>query len=107
MKVIFPFAEHVPRLTPRKSSTPQSFFLRPAIWQIGQSLYVRDISFSTLTAGTIPAERILQVSMPNGEVAYEKEPAVFPKRKKDAVILDVSSKEISQGEADEVQTFRK
>ena len=79
------------------------FLLKPFLWQVGQSAYVKDISFSDLTEGEIPAERILQVTMANGQIHYEKEPATFPKRKKDKIVLDVSSKGISQSKVEEVQ----
>lgn len=79
------------------------FLLRPFIWQVGQRAYVKDINFSTLTEGTIPAERIFQVTMPDGQIGYEKELAVFPKPKKYQIILDVSSKGISQSKVEEVQ----
>ncbi len=84
-----------------------AFLLRPVIWQIGQSLYVRDINFNALTEGTILAERIFQVTMPNGQIRYEKESAIFPKRKKDHIVLDVSPKGISQDKAEEIQKLWK
>lgn len=80
-----------------------AFLLGPFLWQVGQRAYVKDINFSTLTKGKIPAERILQVTTANGHIGYEKELAVFPKRKKDKVILDVSSKGISRSKVEEVQ----
>ena len=80
-----------------------AFLLRPFIWQVGQSAYVRDVDFDALTQGTIPAERIFQVMVPNGETRYEKELAIFPKRKKDKIVLDVSSKGISQSKVEEIQ----
>lgn len=79
------------------------FLLRPFIWQIGQRAYVKDINFSALTEGTIPAERIFQVIMSDGQIGYEKELAIFPKRKRDHIILDVSSKGISHSKVAEVQ----
>lgn len=80
-----------------------AFLLRPFIWQIGQKAYIRDLNFNALTQGTIPAERIFQVTTTNGQIHYEKEPATFPKRKKDKIVLDVSSKGISQSKVEEVQ----
>ena len=80
-----------------------AFLLRPFIWQVGQIAYVRDINFDALTQGTIPAERIFQVMTANGETRYEKELAIFPKRRKDKIVLDVSSKGISQSKVEEVQ----
>ena len=79
------------------------FLLRPFIWQIGQKAYIRDLNFNALTQGAIPAERLFQVIMPDGQIHYEKEPATFPKRKKDEIVLDVSSKGISQSKVEEVQ----
>jgi len=80
-----------------------AFLLRPFIWQIGQKVYIRDLNFNALTQGTIPAERIFQVIMPDGQIGYEKELAIFPKRKRDHIILDVSSKGISHSKVAEVQ----
>ena len=80
-----------------------AFLLRPFIWQIGQKVYIRDLNFNALTQGTIPAERIFQVTTANGQINYEKEPATFPKRKKDKIVLDVSSKGISHSKIEEVQ----
>lgn len=79
------------------------FLLSPFIWQSGQITYVKDVNFTALTGGLIPAERIIQVTMPNGQIEYEKEFAIFPKRKKDQVVLDVSSKGIPQSKVEEVQ----
>ncbi len=45
--------------------------------------------------------------MPDGQISYEKELAVYPKRKKDQIILDVSSKGISQSKVEEVQELWK
>ena len=79
------------------------FLLKPFLWEAGQKVYVKDVNFSALTEGTIPAERLLQVTTEDGQIGYEKELAVFPKRRKDKVVLDVSSKGISQSTVKEVQ----
>ena len=83
------------------------FLLRPFIWKVGQKLYVKEVNFSVLTAGTIPGERIFQVTMPNGQIGYEKESAVFPKRGENKIVLDASSKGISESKVEEIQKLWK
>lgn len=79
------------------------FLFRPFIWRLGERICVKEINLNDLRAGVIPAERIFQVVTSNEETRYEKEPAILPKRRNEKVILDVSTKGISQSKVDEIQ----
>ena len=83
------------------------FFLRSFFLDLGSKAFVRETNLGDLTEGVIPAERITQTATPEGQIQYEKESAIFPTRKKGEVILDVSSRGMSEGEIREIQALSK
>ena len=83
------------------------FFLRSFFLDLGGKVFVKETNLSGLTEGDIPAERITQTATPDGQIQYEKESAIFPRRKKRDVILDVSSKGMSENEIREIQILSK
>lgn len=83
------------------------FFLRSFFLDLGGKAFVKETNLSGLTEGVIPAERITQTATPNGQIQYEKESAIFPTRKKHNVILDVSSRGMSENEIREIQALSK
>ncbi len=83
------------------------FFLRSFISDLGSKVFVKETNLSGLTEGVIPAERITQTATPDGQIQYEKESAIFPTREKHNVILDVSSRGMSEGEIKEIQALSK
>lgn len=83
------------------------FFLRSFISDLGAKVFVKETNLRSLTKGVIPAERITQTATPDGQIQYEKESAIFPRRKKHNVILDVSSRGMSENEIREIQALSK
>ena len=83
------------------------FFLRSFFLDLGGKVFIKETNLSGLTEGVIPAERITQTATPNGQIQYEKESAIFPTRKKHNVILDVSSRGMSENEIREIQALSK
>ncbi len=83
------------------------FFLRSFFLDLGSKAFVEETNWGDLTEGVIPAERITQTANPDGQIQYEKESAIFPTRKKHNVILDVSSKGMSENEIREIQALSK
>lgn len=83
------------------------FFLRSFFLDLGAKVFVKETSLSGLTEGVIPAERITQTATPDGQIHYEKESAIFPRHKKRDVILDVSSRGMSEDDIREVQALSK
>ena len=81
------------------------FFLRSFISDLGAKAFVKETNLSDLTEGVIPAERITQIATPDGQIHYEKESAIFPRRNKHDVILDVSSRGMVKNEIREIQAL--